>query len=152
MKTTKGDLIQLVGQGSFDVIIHGCNCFHAMGARIAKAIKNEFPQAYQADLNTPKGSKAKLGDYSVAKITLESGKPLWVINAYTQYRYGRGKVHFDYDALQRVFEKIKRDFSTLKIGYPLIGCGLAGGDWNKVKEIINTALEGEDHTLVVYSP
>lgn len=152
MKITKGDLTQLAKQGSFDVIIHGCNCFHAMGAGIALAIKKEFPQAYRADLNTPKRSKAKLGDYSVAKITLKSGKPLWVVNAYTQYRYGRDKVHLDYNALKSVFEKIKRDFSTLKIGYPLIGCGLAGGDWNKAKEIINTALEGEDHTLVVYSP
>ena len=69
MKTIKGDLIKLALDGRFDVIIHGCNCYCTMGAGIAKAIKNIFPEAYDADCKTEKGSKPKLGSYSSARIT-----------------------------------------------------------------------------------
>ena len=59
MKLIKGDLIQLAKNGEFDVIIHGCNCFCTMGAGIAKTIKDIFPEAYKADLNTKKGDRSK---------------------------------------------------------------------------------------------
>ena len=60
MKTVKGDLIKLALENEFDVIIHGCNNFVNMGAGIAKTIKQHFPEAYRADLDTTKGDKNKL--------------------------------------------------------------------------------------------
>lgn len=59
LKIMHGDLIKLALTGDFDVIVHGCNCFNTMGAGIAKTIKQTFPEAYQADLKTEKGSKQK---------------------------------------------------------------------------------------------
>lgn len=35
----QGDLIERAENGDFDVIIQGCNCFHTMGAGIAKSIR-----------------------------------------------------------------------------------------------------------------
>ena len=49
MKTIKGDLIKLAKEGNFDLIIHGCNCFCTMEAGFDKAIRAEFPEAYEAD-------------------------------------------------------------------------------------------------------
>ena len=46
--------------------------------------------------------------------------------------------------------KIKQDFSGKRIGYSMIGAGLAGGDWNIISVVINEELAGEDHTLVTY--
>jgi len=63
MIVLKGDLIQIALAGRFDVIIHGCNCFCTMGAGIAKLIRDNFPEAYQADLETVVGNKEKLGTY-----------------------------------------------------------------------------------------
>jgi O-acetyl-ADP-ribose deacetylase (regulator of RNase III) len=147
MKKINGDLISLAKNGQFDVIVHGCNCFNTMGAGIAKLIKSEFPEAYKADLKTEKGSKDKLGTISIAK----SGD-LTIINAYTQHNWrGRG-VKADYEAIRRAFREIKLQFSGCKIGYPAIGAGLAGGDWEVISQIISEELNGEDHTLVVYSP
>lgn len=57
MNVIKGDLIKLALDGRFDVIVHGCNCQCAMGAGIAKSIKETFPEAYKADLATTKGSR-----------------------------------------------------------------------------------------------
>lgn len=145
MKTVKGDLIKMALNGEFDVIAHGCNCHCCMGAGIADTIANEFPKALIADCKTTVGDDSKLGTYSVAQ---ERG--VTVVNAYTQYNYTYNKIDVDYDALRSCFKKIKKDFSGQRIGYPLIGAGLAGGDWNIISNIIDEELEGEDHTLVLF--
>ena len=149
MKRIKGDLIQLAKAGEFDLIVHGCNCFCTMGAGIALQIQTHFPQALEADLNTVNGDKSKLGDYSHARVKTESGN-LVIVNGYTQYHYSGAGVLADYQAIERLFSKIKTDFSGLRMGYPKIGAGLAGGDFNRIEAIIDTALAGENHTLVEY--
>lgn len=63
MKVIEGDLIKLAKDGHFDVIVHGCNCFNAMGAGIALQIKRNFKKAYLVDQETTKGLKSKLGKY-----------------------------------------------------------------------------------------
>lgn len=151
MKIVKGDLIALALEGKFDVIVHGCNCFCTMGSGIAKAIKAEFPEAYSADKATKLGSRKKLGTITIATI-VRNDYEIAVVNAYTQYRWsGRGR-RVDYDALQQAFAEIKHKFTGKRIGYPLIGAGLAGGDWSVISELIETELKGEDHTLVRFVP
>jgi O-acetyl-ADP-ribose deacetylase (regulator of RNase III) len=44
----------------------------------------------------------------------------------------------------------KQEFTGKKIGLPLIGAGLAGGDWTIIEKIIEEELEGEDVTVVVW--
>jgi len=150
MKVIKGDLLKLAEEGMFDAIIHGCNCLCNMGSGIAKTIKKLYPQAYAADCETIKGDKNKLGGYTYSLVG--ENKQITLINAYTQYAYSRDKVDVDYEAVRKVFEKIKQDFSGKRIGYPLIGAGLAGGDWEVIEAIINEELVGEDHTLVRFEP
>ncbi|MCL1125969.1 macro domain-containing protein [Shewanella surugensis] len=149
MKTVKGDLLKLAKEGQFDVIIHGCNCFCTMGAGIAKQIKLTFPDAYSADLKTEQGNRAKLGTYSSANL-VNVNYQLVIVNAYTQYHWHGKGVKADYDAIEHVFTLIKQDFSGLRIGYPLIGARLAGGDWERIAPIIDEALFEENHTLVCY--
>lgn len=151
MQTVIGNLITLAQQGRFDVIIHGCNCFCTMGAGIAKGIKQVFPEAYTADLATTKGDQTKLGTYSSAVITTER-QALTVVNAYTQFNWRKGKtMNADYEAIRAVFRAIKRDFTGKRIGYPAIGAGLAGGDWEVISQIIEEELDGEAHTFVRFN-
>jgi O-acetyl-ADP-ribose deacetylase (regulator of RNase III) len=149
MKTVFGDLIQLALDNNFDVIIHGCNCFCTMGAGIAKGIKTYFPRAYEEDLKTTRGDKVKLGSISFAEIE-NKNKKLIVVNAYTQYHWKGKGVKVDYDALRSSFKEVKTKFPGLRIGYPAIGAGLAGGDWSIIKQIIEEELSGEDHTFVIF--
>ena len=100
MNRIEGDLLKLAGQGHFDVIIHGCNCFCTMGAGIAKAIRDQFPAAYEADLATEKGSREKLGSYSSAEVAIDDHL-LTVVNAYTQFNYRGAGVKADYDAIRK---------------------------------------------------
>jgi O-acetyl-ADP-ribose deacetylase (regulator of RNase III) len=149
MNKITGNLIELGKKGDFDVIIHGCNCFCAMGAGIALSIKNNFPTAYEADLATEKGAESKLGTFSFASIEFDDRK-LIVVNVYTQYHWkGRG-VKVNYEALRTAFKAIKHKFTGLKIGYPAIGSGLAGGDWSLIAQIISEELHGENHTFVEF--
>ena len=46
--------------------------------------------------------------------------------------------------------QIKRDFTGQRIGMPLIGAGLAKGDWALIQHIILKELAGEDITVVVF--
>jgi len=148
MRRVEGDLIALAKSGQFDVLVHGANCFHVMGAGIARIIATEFPEAAQADMETPKGDRAKLGTISHATVDCD-GHSLTIVNAYTQFDHSGHGQKVDYDALQSAFEAVARAFPEARIGYPRTGAGLAGGDWDKIAPRIDSALEGHDHALVV---
>lgn len=159
MKKLKGNIINYALDGHCDVLVHGCNCFCTMGAGLAKSIKHIFPKAFQADQNSnyqkvrgefyQKDARKKLGSYSSSIEDNILGGQFTIVNAYTQYSFGRGKRHADYDAIRKVFKKIKKDFTGKRIAYPKIGAGLAGGSWAKISKIIDEELYGEDHTLIV---
>ena len=151
MKIIRGNLLSLGIDGAFDVIVHGCNCHHSMGAGIAKSIKEEFPEAYAADLETEEGSREKLGSITSASID-RGGHTLNVVNAYTQYDWSGLGVKVDYVAIRSVFQAVKEQFAGQRIGYPKIGAGLGGGDWKIISAIIDEELAGEDHTLVEFVP
>ena len=144
MKYITGDLIEQSEE--FDVIVHGCNCFCTMGAGIALQIKYKFPEAYMVDIQTQYGDRDKLGTITYTKNT----KPI-IVNAYTQYKYTRDDVDADYNAIRTCMKEIKNKFNGKKIGMPLIGAGLAGGDWNIISKIIEEELSGEDVTIVKYN-
>jgi O-acetyl-ADP-ribose deacetylase (regulator of RNase III) len=153
MKTIKGDLIEMALDGKFDVIVHGCNCFRTMGAGIARQIAKQWPGAFAADEKTPKGDSTKLGTYSMYVTDARNGRPLFIVNAYTQFDF-RGPKNVNYTAIRDAFRGIKESLegspSKLRIGIPKIGCGLAGGDWIKVEAIIDDEMRGEDITCVEY--
>jgi O-acetyl-ADP-ribose deacetylase (regulator of RNase III) len=143
-----GDLVR--DAQNFDVIGHCCNCFHSMGAGIAPQIKHKFPEAYEADCKTNKGDEAKLGTISFT----ENTTPI-VVNLYGQFDYtGRrsGKMDLDYDALRLALREMKEKFSGKTIGLPMIGSGLAGGDWEIIERIIEEEMRGEYVTIVRYVP
>ena len=145
-----GDLIDLAKKGHFDVIAHGCNCFCTMGAGIAPQMADAFGcNKFPLEDEKYSGLESKLGkiDYKTLNI---NGKDLTVVNAYTQYGFG-GKP-FDYDAFENITKEMNVVFKGKHIGLPRIGAGLAGGDWNKISEIINNNLKDCYVTVVSYKP
>ncbi len=149
MNVVTGDLLAMARNGEFDVIIHGCNCMHMMGAGIAAQIARQFPDAVDVDNITEYASITKLGYFSSVVVECANDHHLKIINAYTQYN---GGADLNVDALAHCFKEIAIHLrgTRVKIGYPQIGCGIAGGNWDEIAPIIDRELEGFDHTLVMY--
>ena len=132
MKVVKGDLLAMGKNNEFDIIVQGCNCFCVMGSGIAAQIAAQFPDAKIADDETVRGDPGKLGSYTVGM----HGR-LVILNAYTQYGTSKnGEDVFEYTAFERVLDKIQHRFGKWRIGLPLIGMGLAGGNPDRIVPMI----------------
>ena len=157
-KEIKGDLISLALKGEFDAIAHGVNCFCTQKSGLAPQMVNAFEtDTFKLEQSKYKGDIRKLGniDYKLF-YQFMTGKQLIVINAYTQFNYGKNHSDgvdkpLDYEALTLCMRKINHIFVGKHIGLPQIGCGLAGGDWNIIKEIIKKELKDCDVTVVIYN-
>lgn len=125
----EGNLLDMFHEGKFDAILHGTNCFHAMGAGIARQIAYNYPIAKAIDRLTPYGDIDKLGTYSVAKVV---GKGI-IINGYTQFLPG---ANFELLALKEILLSMNKQFKGKNIGVPEIGCGIGGNNWSLVREVI----------------
>ena len=142
----KGNLLK----SKCTVIAHWCNCFNKRGAGIAAQIKKKWPGVYEADCKTQLGDKNKLGTF-----TFYSSKTKLIYSLYTQYAYGTYMTQLKYDALETALIVMKQNlinkdlYISCKIGMPKIGCGLAGGDWNIVKDIIEKVFDDKD--IYIYS-
>lgn len=147
----KGDLIKLALKGEFDAITHGCNCFCNMGAGIAVPMNKTFGVGnYPLEHPNLKGNINKLGQIEFRHFPLTSEKSVYVINSYTQYSPSKNTKPLDYDALRLCLRKINYSFNGNKVGLPLIGCGLAGGDPERVIPMIKEELKDCDVTLVIF--
>lgn len=143
----KGDVVKAALEGEINVLIHQCNCFNNMGKGIAPQIAKVFPHAWQMDQNTVKGDKSKLGSYTVS----HANKKCSVVNLYGQYGWWKksdGSINTDYTALERglqlLGDVLRKHKPGAVIGLPRIGCGLGGGDWSIVENIIERCLHSLD--------
>lgn len=147
-----GDLLKMAMQGEFDAIAHGCNCKKMMGAGIAAGVQKLFPEMYKADCDYWADDKTRLGTYSKAIIVHDRGRfhgdhiSFQGYNLYTQYNPGRD---LRMNALKQSLFLMRCDLlmlngclspvtENIKVGFPEIGCGIAGGSWSEVSSIIKT--------------
>lgn len=165
-----GDVVKLAKEGTFDVVVHGCNCLSTMGAGVAPQMAKAFGcDRFEMELWGPTIEKLGNIDYQTFILvekeiwSLEDGKnnmnepELTVVNAYTQYMYGKNHVDgvlapFDYEAFTICMRKMNHIFKGKHIGMPKIGSHLAGGDWEQIEEIIGIELSDCKVTVVNYKP
>lgn len=132
----KGDMVaHMVGKQPLESYGHQANCFCRMGRGIAPLLAKANPEVREVDNETISGDENKMGDFSVTK---NPDKPL-VFNIYGQYHWSKYKVapnrNTNYPALKEGLIKVRLHLEVLdktSLGLPLIGCGLAGGDWKGV--------------------
>ena len=143
------------------IIVHGCNCQGVMGSGVALAIKKKWPEVYHvyAEEYEEVGylrlgsimsiSAPIMGAFNGDEVDYWSKlgnipEGIIVVNAMTQFDMAKfaTDVAVDYDAITACFAQIKilAKATGLPVHFPLIGCGLANGDWNEVAPRIETAL------------
>lgn len=124
-----------------DVIAHQTNCKGVMGAGIALAIRNKYPEImppYQSACNTGN----MLGKCQL--IETVDGQ-YFIANLFGQAGFGSGK-QTNYDALQSALNSLveqmcENGLTSVSMPYN-IGCGLAGGDWNVVLDMLVKTFSG----------
>jgi O-acetyl-ADP-ribose deacetylase (regulator of RNase III) len=135
-----GDIIKLAENGNFDYILHGCNCFHTMGSGLAGQLVKKYPIILAADKTTAYGDREKLGKWTNAKISTYHNQ-FTIVNVYTQFFFGLGTDVFEYDSFDEFLnsfgEHLKMRGSRVRVAFPKISAGLAGGNWPRILQSIS---------------
>ncbi|MGK9268724.1 Appr-1-p processing protein [Bacillus inaquosorum] len=150
----KGNILDAIE----DIIVQQVNCKGVMGAGLAKSILNKYPNVkkeYQSfrNFNLNKGltDKDLLGLVNYVRVS--DGKV--IANVFGQINIKKN--HFDKtvytktEALTRGLKEVKELSKQLNksVAIPYgIGCGLAGGDWNIISELIDSIFS--DYNVAIY--
>lgn len=127
-----------------DIIAHQTNCLGIMGGGVALAIRQKYPKVYEQyhEVCAERQGWLWLGKCQVVP-TESNTEPHFVANLFGQGGIGKGAT--DYEALRGAMLSLldfmyHNGYSSVAMPY-LIGCGLAGGDWNTVYSIIQDVFE-----------
>jgi O-acetyl-ADP-ribose deacetylase (regulator of RNase III) len=143
----KGDATNPAGEGK-KFIVHVCNDVNAWGAGFVLALSKAYPQAKAAYHALKNEGKQKLHETQFVSV----GDDITVCNMIAQHglRSAKNPQPLDYDALDTCLHKVAHNALAqgASIHMPRIGCGLAGGKWDDVSDIIVKRLCS--YKLVVY--
>ena len=131
--------------GKYPVFCHQVNCKGVMGAGVAKAIRNEYPEVYHEYKFLCSNGNASLG--KIQPVVTSDGRIC--VNMFAQYSYGRDGVYTNYEAFRACLEELRaymctaamsakmQALSKKEVAFPMfIGCGYGGGNWNVMLGII----------------
>lgn len=127
MKLIEGDLLTITD----GIIIHQVNCQGVMGSGVAKALSTKYPIVKKQYLKKFKQVSRQdlIGIYQFVDIS----DTLQIVNSFTQDQYGYGRKQTDEQKLIQNIVEICHLHNDKTVYVPhLIGCGLAGGDWNVI--------------------
>ncbi len=129
------------------IIVHQVNCMGVMASGVAKAIRDKYPEVFTQyrSVYREECENDLLGAVQYVKIN-----GVTIVNLFGQKNYlPRGIKHTSYDALYNGFSDINKQMEG-DIAIPKIGCGLGGGDWNVVEQIILEVFKDSDRQITVY--
>jgi O-acetyl-ADP-ribose deacetylase (regulator of RNase III) len=129
-------------------IVHGCNSHGVMGSGVAKMVRSKYPPAYQRYVDEYNRVGLELG--TVIPSIQRDDKVIY--NAITQQNYGNNKnvVYVSYWAIAEAFRYIDSAVNIKQIALPMIGAGLANGNWDVISAIIENTLTRTLPVVYVY--
>jgi len=147
-----GDAIQPVGEGP-KIIVHVCNDIGGWGRGFVTAISKRWPEPekrYRAWHGGEQKQPFALGEVEFVQV----GDGLWVANLIGQrdVRTIDGVPPVRYEAIRQGLKRVALEARRLgaSIHMPRIGCGLAGGKWEIVGEIVEEGLLRTGVPVTVY--
>lgn len=142
------------------IIAHVCNDIGGWGRGFVLSVTQRYPaaeKAYRAwhcgiEIASPneRSLPFKLGEVQLVQVTTD----VYVANMIGQHgiMLKDGVPPIRYDALETCLKTLRiyaKDLNA-SIHMPRIGCGLAGGKWTEIEQIVNRALVLEGVTTYVY--
>ncbi|MEO0477380.1 MAG: macro domain-containing protein [Planctomycetota bacterium] len=148
----QGDATQPVGDGN-KIIAHVCNDIGGWGKGFVVAISKRWPQPEQ-DFREWYANRED-NDFALGSARLvQVEKDLWVANMIGQHKKTptKGVPPVRYEAIREALDSISDEASRLNasVHMPRIGCGLAGGEWDKIEPLIKQTLCDRDIAVSVY--
>jgi len=152
LKYIKGDATKPEGSGP-RIIIHVCNDIGAWGKGFVLALSKRWsaPERRYRDWYQYRETN-NFGLGKVQLVLVESN--VWVANMVCQHgiRGEGGTPPIRYDsieiALKTIYEHAK--LLSASVHLPRIGCGLAGGKWEKIEELLQKCLLPSKISVTVY--
>ena len=152
LRFLKGDATNPHASGP-KVIAHICNDRGGWGKGFVLALSRRWPepeQAYRAWYRERACNDFGLGATQLVQVR----RDIWVANMVAQHgvKPSRGGPPIRYDALERCLHGVAEHAARLgaSVHMPRIGCGLAGGRWERVEPLIVAALCARDIPTTVY--
>ena len=151
-----GDATQPQGEGT-KILVHVCNDLGKWGKGFVLAVSRRWKEPerlYKLWAEGKTDQKFKLGEVQFVQVQ----EDLWVANLIGQHgiRTHNSKASVPpirHDAIRQGLQKVA-DFAVEKeasVHMPRIGAGLAGGDWQKISELIEETLVQNGLEVTVYS-
>ena len=148
VKEVQGDLLKQ----PVDIIAHQTNCMGVMGAGLALQVKKQLltSDEYQKYVKVCREQgKELMGNTQL----LEAPDGRIIANCFGENAPTGKKLDTDYQALMHSLIKVRNyaKRSDMTVGVPgLMGCGLAGGDWKIVRNMMYKLFGGDDEpTLII---
>ena len=141
MQVKQGCIVENVKKG---FILQQVNCKGVMNSGVAKVIREAYPVVFEEYKKRFVLRGVHLGEFQVIEVQPD----LYVVNLFGQDTYGKYGQHTDYIALEQslrgfsdwMFFYTEQIEPNPEIHHPKIGAGLGGGDWNKIKAMIEKHL------------
>lgn len=144
MQVKQGCIVENVKKG---FILQQVNCKGVMNSGVAKVIREAYPVVFEEYKKRFVLRGVHLGEFQVIAV---NGPELCVVNLFGQDTYGKYGQHTNYIALEQSLCSFSEWLAdphiqehtgpNPKIHHPKIGAGLGGGDWNKIKAMIEKHL------------
>lgn len=134
-----GDALEPIGDGN-KIIAHVCNNSGGWGRGFVLAISRKWPEperAYRTWFKTP-----AFGLGQVSFVAVEPNIHVANMVAQEGYAFINGEPPIRYEALRQCLREVSIMAKSIDgtIHMPRIGCGLAGGRWETVEQIINDVI------------
>ncbi|MFF4261358.1 macro domain-containing protein [Streptomyces virginiae] len=152
LKIIAGDATNPQAKGP-KVIAHICNDLGGWGKGFVLAISRRWPEPereYRRWHRERAGNDFALGAVQFVHVRAD----IWVANMVAQrgMRTGSGGPPIRYEALERCLNSVAEHAlaHNASVHMPRIGCGLAGGKWERVEPVISKTLGARDVATTVY--
>ncbi|WP_394825894.1 macro domain-containing protein [Pendulispora albinea] len=147
-----GDATLPRGAGT-KIIAHVCNDVGGWGAGFVLAISRRWPEPereYRRWHHEREGNDFLLGAVQLVEVAPDT----YVANMIGQHglRHDRSGPPIRYEAIETALEKVADRAKALgaSVHMPRIGCGLAGGTWDRIEPILVRTLCAKDVPVTVY--
>jgi O-acetyl-ADP-ribose deacetylase (regulator of RNase III) len=137
------------------LIAHVCNDVGRYGKGFVVAVARRWPSARGRFRAWHGGREPQSGEYRLGAVQfLEVEPSLWVANMIGQHglKPSGGVPPVRYDAIREAMQRVAAFASAqhATIHMPKIGCGLAGGTWDRMRPIVEEACRHAGVAAYVY--